>query len=121
MRILLITAFLLSSLIAEQNNSTAFGTKTMQQENFKTFRQADGSSFKGIVRGEEFFNYIELANGYICLYNKESRRYEYALVKDGKLLPSGISVTQEMIPTQIKQISHEDLQQLQHDAFKTHL
>lgn len=107
--------------MAEQNSSTAFGTKVNPQEIFKTFKQQDGSAFKGITKGKDFFTYIELSNGYICLYSKESKVYEYALVKDGRLVPSGVSVTTGIVPKNIKKISQEDLEKLQENAYKKHL
>ncbi len=121
MKPFLIVIFLLSSLIAEQNSSTAFGTKQTPQDIFKTFKQKDGSSFKGIVRGEEFFSYIKLHNGHIALYNQETQTYEYAIVKDDTLLPSGIPVNTSPIPQEVKQISQGLLDQLQGKAFKKHL
>lgn len=121
MKIFLISIFLLSSLIAEQNSSTAFGTKQTFKDNFKTFKQKDGSSFKGMIRGKDFFTYVELLNGYICLYNQETGTYEYAVVKDHKLLPSGIPVNTAPVPKEIKKIPKELLEQLQEKAFKKHL
>ncbi len=121
MKTLIITLFILSSLMAEQNSSMAFGTKAEPTTSTKTYKQADGSSFEGTPRGKDFFSYIELTNGYICLYNKESKNYEYALVKDGKLIPSGVSVTSGIRPKNIKKISQRDLETLQEEAFKTHL
>ncbi|MFC2073734.1 hypothetical protein ACFLR3_00640 [Campylobacterota bacterium] len=121
MKSFLIVIFLLSSLIAEQNNSTAFGTKQTLQDNFKTFKQKDASCFKGIVRGKEFFTYIELLNGYIALYNQETQSYEYAVIKDQKLLPSGIPVNTDPVPKEIEKISKKLLDQLQEKAFKKHL
>lgn len=121
MKIFLISIFLLSSLAAEQNNSTAFGIKQTVKDNFKTFKQKDGSSFKGVIRGEDFFTYVELLNGYICLYNQETETYEYAIVKDHKLLPSGFPVNTAPIPKKIQKISKKLLEQLQKKAFKKHL
>ncbi len=121
MKSFVIMIFLFSSLMAEQNSSTAFGSKQIPQDNLKTFKHKDGSSFKGIVRGKEFFTYIELNNGHIGLYNKESDNYEYALVKDNKLLPSGIAISSAPVPKKIKKISKERLDQLQEKAFKKHL
>ena len=121
MKTFLITLFLLSSLMAEQNRSMIFGTKVGTTQSIKTYKQADGSSFEGIPRGKDFFNYIELTDGYICLYNKASKTYEYALVKDGKLVPSGVSVTSGKRPDTIKKISQQNLEKLQEEAFKTHL
>lgn len=121
MKTLLLSIFLLSTVFAEQNSSLAFGTQTILQSKQQTFKQADGSSFQGISKGQGFFTYIELSNGYIGLYNKESKSYEYALIKDEKLLASGIPVTHHTLPKHIKKISSQDLENLQKSAFKKHL
>ncbi len=120
-RTFLITISLLSALLADQNISTAFGSKPIQKEDFQTFKQKDGSVFKGISRGQEFFTYIELYNGYTGLYNRQSGNYEYAMVKDQQLLPSGVPANVEPIPKEITKISKPLLKQLQEEAFKKHL
>ena len=119
--IFLLTVFILFNLYAEQNSSTAFGSKKVLQEDYKTFKQIDGSTFKGIMRGVSYFSYIELNNGYVGVYNKETKTYEFAIIKDGKLIPSGISVTVKDIPDTIKKIIKPTLDNLEKEAFKQHL
>lgn len=121
MKNLLLSIFLLSIVFADQNRSLAFGTQTKVQNKLQTYKQTDGTSFKGILKGEGFFTYIELADGYIGVYNKKSKLYEYALVKDERLLASGIPVNQTILPKHIRKISFQTLENLQKSAFKKHL
>ena len=121
MKTILITLILLTNLFSDQNNSTFFGIKQTTQDSCKTFKQKDGSTFKGVISGKEFFTYIELDNGYIALFNKTTGQYEYAIVKNQKLQASGISVNTNPIPKEIKKIPEELLEQLQEQAFKKHL
>jgi len=59
-----------------------------------TFKQHDGTSFKGMIKGDEWFNWIEDTQGKVVVYNTKSKQYEYGILKKigGKyeLLPSGI-------------------------------
>ena len=121
MKTTILILILLTSLYSDQNKSTVFGIKQTAKDSFKTFKQKDGSSFKGIVRGKEFFTYIELKNGYIGLFNQDTDTYEYAVVKNQKLLASGIPVNTSTTPKDIKKISTQLLEQLQEQAFKKHL
>lgn len=121
MKTMLLAFIILTSLCSDQNKSTVFGIKQTTQDSCKTFKQKDGSTFKGFIKGKEFFTYIELDNGYIGLFNKKTGKYEYAIVKDQTLQASGISVNTNPIPKEIKKISQEHLEQLQDQAFKKHL
>lgn len=121
MKTLLLSILLLSIVFANQNSSLAFGIQTKAQNKSQTYKQADGSSFEGISKGEGFFTYIQLSNGYIGIYNQDSKSYEYAHVKNEKLLASGIPVSQNIRPKHIKKISEQELENLQKRAFKTHL
>lgn len=121
MKILSLFILLLSIVFADQNTSLAFGIQTKSQSKLQTYKQADGSSFEGTSKGEGFFTYIKLANGYIGIYNKEAKSYEYALVKNEKLLASGIPVNQTNLPKHITKISEQVLKNLQKSAFKKHL
>ena len=125
MKTFILSILLFSIVIADQNRSLAFGIQTKEQTKeqtkLQTYKQADGSSFEGISKGEGFFTYIELANGYIGVYNKESKSYEYALVKGEELLASGIPVNQTNVPKHITKISEQVLEKLQKSAFKKHL
>lgn len=120
MKTLFLIFFLLTYLYSDQNNSTVLGAQKEINNPINTFKQKDGSSFSGRPCGEAYFNYIELENGYIALYNQESKQYEYALVKNGVLRPSGIPVSSDGTPKNIPKISEQTLKQLEADAFKKH-
>lgn len=91
--------------VASPNPSAAPAVGGVQE-----FRQNDGTTFKGQLVGDEHFNYIRLENGYVALYNNDKRRYEYAVIKDGRLQLSDVAVGTEPIPESIKPISTEQLQ-----------
>ena len=62
------------------------------------FRQKDGSTFSGYLKGDEYFHWIEDKNGRIILYNKEDKMYEFAKIIETTngmfdLNLSGIKVT----------------------------
>lgn len=61
-----------------------------------TFTQHDGSTFQGNLKGDEWFNYVSLPNEYLAVYNKTTKNYEYALVKEDRLTPSGIVVDEQL-------------------------
>ena len=69
------------------------------------FKQENGSSFNGNLKGDEWFNWIEDKDGNIIKYNNSSKNYEYAEFKDidgvTQLLPSGIAVG-EPLPSKSK-------------------
>ncbi len=53
------------------------------------FKQKDGSSFSARLQGDEYLNWIETSDEEILLFNKTSKQYEYATIKEETLLPSG--------------------------------
>lgn len=55
----------------------------------RNFKQDDGSSFSARLQGDEHLNWIETSDEEILLFNKASKQYEYATIKEDKLLPSG--------------------------------
>lgn len=59
-----------------------------------TFKQADGSTFKGHLKGDEWFSWVESNQGTILTYNKNSKNYELAIIQpvDGvaELISSGV-------------------------------
>ena len=60
-----------------------------------TFVQADGTTFKGHIKGDEHFHWSELKNKSVVVFNKKSKNYEYAKVgrdAEGKesLMASGM-------------------------------
>lgn len=121
MKMLLLIFILSSQLFSDQNTSAALGAQHNVQNPVKTFKQKDGSSFKGRSRSEKCLDYIELENGYTALYNQHSKQYEYAHIQNGTLRPSGIAVQSGSTPKNIPKISQQTLEQLQSDAYKKHL
>lgn len=59
------------------------------------FKQADGSVFKGKLKGDEYFSWIE-DNENIIIFNIDSKNFEYGELKEEEgelnLVPSGIKV-----------------------------
>jgi len=59
-----------------------------------TFKQADGSTFKGHLKGDEWFSWVEGGNqDTILTYNRNSKNYELATIQQvngvAELTPSG--------------------------------
>jgi hypothetical protein len=59
----------------------------------RTFIQSDGSSFQGHIQGDEYMNWIETKDGNIVVYNKKDQNYDYAIIKNDNLKPSGKKYT----------------------------
>lgn len=59
----------------------------------KTFFQDDGTFFSAHLQGDEYLNWVETDNEDILLFNKESKQYEHAMIKDNELKPSGDKFT----------------------------
>lgn len=59
------------------------------------FQQNDGSTFSGKLKGDEWFNWIEDKQGDIIKYNKKSKNYEYAMIKE-------VNGTLDLVPSNIK-------------------
>ena len=55
----------------------------------RTFIQNDGSGFQAQIKGDEYLNWVETKNGDILIYNKEDQNYDYAVITEGELKPSG--------------------------------
>jgi hypothetical protein len=64
-----------------------------------TFKQQDGSSFRGYLKGDEWFNWIEDKQAHVVKYNSVSHAYEYGVIKEVNgsldLFPSGIKVEKQ--------------------------
>jgi len=60
------------------------------------FEQNDKSSFKGHLKGDEYFSWVEDKDGEVVVYNKSSKNYEYAKVVEVQgeldLAPTGVKV-----------------------------
>jgi hypothetical protein len=59
------------------------------------FKQNDGMSFSGKLKGDEWFNWIEDEQGDIIKYNQKSKNYEYAIIKE-------VNGTLDLVPSNIK-------------------
>ena len=77
------------------------------------FKQNDGSTFSGKLKGDEWFNWVEDEQGDIIKYNKKSKNYEYAVVKEsnGKLdlVPSNVKVGDQVERSGLEKIDKEIL------------
>jgi len=58
-----------------------------------TFKQADGTSFEGILKGNAFFNWIE-SDGNVVLYNAKDKTYYKAVFDEEKGLVMGTQKVQ---------------------------
>jgi hypothetical protein len=56
-------------------------------------QQNDGSTFRGVLHGDEWFHWAEDKNSKVVIYNNTSKNYEYGVIKmiNGvpELRPSG--------------------------------
>jgi len=61
-----------------------------------TFKQSDGSTFSGHLKGDEWFSWVEDKQQNVIKYNTQSKNYEYAevITVNGilDLAPSGTKV-----------------------------
>ena len=75
----------------------AFAAPALQGD--MKFKQKDGSSFTGNLKGDEWFSWVEDKNGNIIKYNFDSKNYEYAevVVNNGiaDLVPAGAEVVEK--------------------------
>lgn len=58
-----------------------------------TVMQPDGETLRLLASGDEFYNWLHDAKGYTIIQDPETGYYEYALLKDGILQPSGFPVS----------------------------
>lgn len=60
------------------------------------FKQPDGSTFQGSLKGDEWFSWIEDSQGNIVKYNNSTKRFEYSELSENNgefdLQHSGIAV-----------------------------
>ena len=63
------------------------------------FKQKDGSTFTGNLKGDEWFSWVEDKDGHIIKYNNMSKNYEYGELKEIngslELVPSNSKVSTE--------------------------
>jgi M6 family metalloprotease-like protein len=58
-----------------------------------TVMQPDGETLRLLASGDEFYNWLHDAKGYTIVQDPETGYYEYALLEDGILQPSGFPVS----------------------------
>jgi len=86
-------------------------------QGIRTFVQKDGSSFQAHLQGDEYLNWVETKDGEILVYNKQDQSYDYAVIREEELKPSGEKYTESgtgnlrMAP-QFRSVSKEKLYQL---------
>ena len=68
--------------------STAWAAPALQKQ--KTLLQADGTRFVAQPKGNEFLHYFQTKEGAILKYNPKTKNYDYAKVRNDRLVPSGI-------------------------------
>lgn len=89
----------------------------------KEFTNNDRSSFRGYLKGDEWFSWVQTQDGYVARYNSDTKDYEYMLLNEGdKLIYSNVKVrnphTRSVLPSQIKKISSDKLGQLWQKAWE---
>jgi len=56
----------------------------------REFTNADGTTFMAKAQGNHHLNWIKTQDGEILKYNKKSKNFEYAQIKDSSLRTSGV-------------------------------
>jgi len=60
------------------------------------FTQANGSSFKASLQGDEYLHWVQTKDGYISQYNPQTKNYEYMLLNErDELVFSSVQVSSE--------------------------
>ncbi len=68
----------------------------------REFKQADGTTFRAHLGGDEHLNWVESENGDILVFNKSSNNFEYATIENKKLKASG---TKYMKPSSLRSLA----------------
>ncbi len=86
----------------------------------KEFKQSDNSSFRGQLKGDEWFSWVETKDGYIAKYNTQSKNYEYITLNDeGDIVYSKVKVQKALkVPKKIKKVSSAKLSKAWKSAWK---
>ena len=86
-----------------------FATATFTKA--RTFYQSDGTPLHVRLTGDAFMHYYIADDGAVLLFNKRSGNFEYAVIKDGFLRPSG-SAYNPKTRSAHKSLSKEELKKL---------
>lgn len=70
----------------------------------RTFTQNDGTTFSGHLQGDAYLHWIEADDGSILLYNKKTKTFEYAEIKDGNL----VSTQKAFEPSRLRKTRYID-------------
>lgn len=80
--------FILLMMLSNLYSAPAYGAK-------RVFKQADGSTFEAMAKGNQHLNWIEDENGDILKYNHKSKNFDYAKIEDNRLKASGQKYTKQ--------------------------
>jgi hypothetical protein len=67
----------------------------------RTFKNSDGKEFKAQAQGDQYLNWIYTEDGEILKYNQKSKDFEYAIIKDNLLQPSGVKYQKKSTKTKM--------------------
>lgn len=56
-------------------------------------KNQDGQAFRAQLKGDEWFSWVETPDGLVSVKNSKSGDFEYARLKNGQIVPSGIKTT----------------------------
>lgn len=57
----------------------------------RTYTQSDGTTFKAKPQGDEYIHFLKTEDGAILVYNPQTKNFEYAIVEEDRLIPSGVA------------------------------
>jgi len=96
------------------------------------FTQNDNKSFKAYLKGDEWFDWVDVDDGYVAQFNNKSENYEYMLLDennelvysnvkveaDSTAITRGILKRENSLPVEIKKISMQQMGKIWEAAFK---
>ena len=102
-------------------NTLLFGVFAHKDK--KEFTNRDSSKFRGYLKGDEWFSWVQTTEGYTAKYNSASKNYEYMILSnEKKLIYSSVKVEDSniraVLPANIKVISSKELGKLWQSAWK---
>ena len=94
----------------------AFGGKRL-------LKQSDGSSFYGYIKGDEYLHFVQTEDGEILIFNPKTKNFDYAIIANNRLIPSGTPYTKEeanlgIKRSGLKKITQKELETLRKAAMK---
>jgi hypothetical protein len=79
----------------------------------REFKNADGSTFYAIAKGDHHLHWIETEGGDILKYNTQTRDFEYAKLEGKKLLPSGEKYELHKVQTSTNKVTLDTIKSVQ--------